>query len=73
MFSQINCFDLTDIRCTKSNRLHIMAIMLGERGEEIPAGTFIMTGGITAAVAVNKGDNITVRYQDLGSVSAKFV
>lgn len=51
----------------------MLANMLGERGEEIPAGTFIMTGGITAAVAVKKGDNITVRYQDLGSVSAKFV
>ena len=30
----------------------MLANMLGERGEEIPAGTFIMTGGVTAAVAV---------------------
>lgn len=51
----------------------MLANMLGERGEYIPAGTFIMTGGITAAVTVKKGDNFTVRYQDLGSVSAKFV
>ena len=51
----------------------MLANMLAERGEEIPAGTFIMTGGITAAVAVEKGDNITMRCQDLGTVSMRFV
>ncbi|AXL68748.1 4-oxalocrotonate decarboxylase [Pseudomonas aeruginosa] len=51
----------------------MLANLLAERGEHIPAGTFIMTGGITAAVAVAPGDNITVRYQGLGSVSARFV
>jgi 2-oxo-3-hexenedioate decarboxylase len=51
----------------------MLANMLAERGEEIPAGTFIMTGGITAAVAVAKGDNINMRCQDLGSVSMRFV
>lgn len=51
----------------------MLANMLGERGEEIPAGTFIMIGAITAAVQVNKGDSFTVRYQDLGTVSGKFV
>ncbi|NNA48187.1 2-oxo-3-hexenedioate decarboxylase [Pseudomonas lactis] len=51
----------------------MLANMLGERGEEIPAGTFIMTGGITAAVTVNKGDSINIRYQGLGSITAKFV
>ena len=47
--------------------------LLAERGEVLPAGTFVMTGGMTAAVAVEKGDNVTVRYQDLGSISMKFV
>ncbi len=51
----------------------MLANMMGERGEEIPAGTFIMTGGITAAVTVNKGDNINVRYQGLGTINARFV
>ena len=51
----------------------MLANMLAERDEEIPAGTFIMTGGITAAVAVEKGDAITVRYQDLGYLSMKFI
>jgi 2-oxo-3-hexenedioate decarboxylase len=50
----------------------MLANLMAERGEEIPAGTFIMTGGITAAIAVEAGDNITVRYQGLGSVSARF-
>ena len=51
----------------------MLANMLAERNEEIAAGTFIMTGGITAATAVVKGDAITARYQDLGHVSMKFV
>lgn len=51
----------------------MLANMLAERGEEIPAGTFIMTGGITAAVGVKAGDSVCVRYQDLGSVSMSFV
>jgi len=51
----------------------MLANMLAERDEEIPAGTFIMIGAITAAVQVNKGDSFCVRYQDLGSISGKFV
>lgn len=51
----------------------MLANMLAERDEDIPAGTFIMTGGITAAVTVEKGDAVTVRYQDLGRVSMTFV
>jgi len=51
----------------------MLANMLGARGEEIPAGTLILTGGVTEAVAVEKGDSINVRYQHLGSVSMRFV
>ncbi|MCU7810268.1 MAG: 4-oxalocrotonate decarboxylase, partial [Candidatus Thiodiazotropha sp. (ex Notomyrtea botanica)] len=51
----------------------LLANMLGERGEEIPAGTLILTGGITAAVAMEKGDSLNVRYQGLGSVGMRFV
>lgn len=51
----------------------MLANMLAERGEHIPAGTFIMIGAITAAVTVNKGDNFTVRYQGLGTISGRFV
>ena len=51
----------------------MLANLLAERGEHIPAGTFIMTGGITAAITVQAGDSIAVRYQGLGSVSARFI
>lgn len=51
----------------------MLANMLAARGEVIPAGSFVMTGGITAAVAVEKGDSINVRYQDLGKVSFRMV
>lgn len=51
----------------------MLANMMAARGEEIPAGTFIMTGGITAAVGVEAGDNINVRYQGLGSLGFRFV
>jgi 2-oxo-3-hexenedioate decarboxylase len=51
----------------------MLANMMAARGEEIPAGTFIMTGGITAAVAVEAGDCINVRYQSLGSLGFRFV
>jgi 2-oxo-3-hexenedioate decarboxylase len=47
----------------------MLANMLAERDEEIPAGTFVMTGGITAAFAIKAGDSVCVRYQDLGSIN----
>lgn len=50
----------------------MLANMLGEKGEEIPAGTLILSGGITEAVAVRAGDAVTLRVQDLGSVSCRF-
>ena len=51
----------------------MLANMLDERGESLPAGTFVMTGGVTAAVAVVAGDNVTARYHDMGSISMRFV
>jgi len=51
----------------------MLANHLARRGEYIPAGSFVMTGGITAAIAIERGDAITVRYQDLGSVSLRCV
>jgi 2-oxo-3-hexenedioate decarboxylase len=50
----------------------LMANALAARNEDIPAGTFIMTGGVTEAIAVATGDAINVRFQDLGSVSMRF-
>ncbi|RTL50153.1 MAG: 2-oxo-3-hexenedioate decarboxylase, partial [Rhodocyclaceae bacterium] len=50
-----------------------LANHLGARGEEIPAGTLILSGGITEAIAVQPGDNVSLRIQHLGSVSLKFI
>lgn len=55
-----------------ASSIAMLANMLAERGEVIPAGTFIMTGGMTAAVAVAPGDSVTVSYQELGSISMRF-
>ena len=51
----------------------MMANHLGERDQYIPSGSFIMTGGVTEALLVNPGDNVLVRFQDLGTVSMRFV
>lgn len=46
---------------------------LAERGETLPAGSFVMTGGITEAIPVSRGDNVVARFQDMGSISFRFV
>ncbi len=51
----------------------MLANHLGTMGEEIPAGTLILSGGITEAVAVQAGDLVTLRVQGMGSTSLRFV
>lgn len=51
----------------------MLANHLGARGQSIPAGSIILSGGVTEAVAVQAGDNIDLRIQHLGSVSLRFV
>jgi 2-oxo-3-hexenedioate decarboxylase len=51
----------------------MLANHLAERGECIPAGCLILSGGITEAVSVQAGDNITLRVQGMGSTSIRFV
>lgn len=51
----------------------MLANHLGARGEEIPAGSLILSGGITEAVTVRAGDSVTLRMQGMGSVSLRFV
>lgn len=51
----------------------MLANMMSERGEILKAGTYILSGAITAAVGVKKGDNVTVKFQDLGTLSMKFI
>lgn len=51
----------------------MLANMMAERGESLKAGEYILSGAITAATTVNKGDNVTVKFQDLGTLTMKFV
>jgi 2-oxo-3-hexenedioate decarboxylase len=51
----------------------MLANHLGARGQYIPAGTLILSGGITEAVSVQAGDNVTLRVQGMGSTSLRFV
>ena len=50
-----------------------LANHLGLRGQEIPAGSVILSGGVTEAVSVEAGDHVCLRIQHLGSVSLRFV
>ncbi len=46
--------------------------ILAEQDEELPAGSFVMSGGITEAIPVKAGDHVLARFQELGSVSVRF-
>lgn len=56
-----------------ANAIVMLVKHLADRGEVLPAGSYVMTGGITEAIAVQAGDCITARFQDMGSVSFRFV
>jgi 2-oxo-3-hexenedioate decarboxylase len=51
----------------------MLANQLGARGESIPAGTLILSGGITEAVSVVAGDHVALHVQGMGSTSLRFV
>ncbi len=56
--------------------LDSIAMLANQRaglGQEIPAGTYVMSGGATEAIPVAAGDAIHVRFQNLGSTSMRFV
>lgn len=46
--------------------------VLHEIGQHLPAGSFVMSGGITEAIPVAPGDFVSARFQELGSVSMRF-
>jgi 2-oxo-3-hexenedioate decarboxylase len=46
---------------------------LADAGQALPAGSLVMTGGVTEAVAVHAGDHVTARVQHLGTVGVRFV
>ena len=51
----------------------LLVKVLAELGEDLPAGSFVMSGAITAAIPVQRGDHILARYQELGSISTRFI
>jgi 2-oxo-3-hexenedioate decarboxylase len=51
----------------------MLANHLAARGEHIPAGSLILSGGITEAVAVEAGDAVCLRVQGMGSVGMRFI
>ncbi|MBF5006987.1 2-oxo-3-hexenedioate decarboxylase [Diaphorobacter caeni] len=55
-----------------ASAIAMLANHLGKRGEEIPAGALILSGGITEAVAVAPGDNVCLRVQGMGSITLRF-
>ncbi|MHB1668407.1 2-oxo-3-hexenedioate decarboxylase [Thiomonas sp.] len=50
-----------------------LANHLAARGESIPAGSLILSGGITEAVAVQAGDCVSLRVQGMGATGMRFV
>ena len=50
----------------------MLADHMAARGALIPAGSVILSGAITEAIAVARGDSVRVRVQGMGSVSLRF-
>lgn len=55
-----------------ANSIAQLVNMLAEQGESLPAGSLVLSGAITSALAVEPGDCATVRAQGLGSVTVRF-
>lgn len=56
-----------------ANAVAMLVNILHDLGETLPTGSFVMSGGITEAIAVQPGDHIIARFQNLGSVSMRFI
>jgi len=46
--------------------------LLAEQGETLPAGSLVMTGGVTEAFPVSVGDHVSVSVQNIGTASVLF-
>ncbi len=55
-----------------ANPVALLVKVLDGLGLDLPAGSFVMSGGITEAIAVKSGDSILARFQELGGVSVRF-
>lgn len=41
-------------------------------GDALPAGSLVLSGGITEAIPVQAGDHVCARFQELGAVAVRF-
>jgi 2-oxo-3-hexenedioate decarboxylase len=55
-----------------ANAVAMIVNHLAARGEDLPAGSLVLSGGITEAIAVAAGDIVSARIDELGSVSVRF-
>jgi len=60
------------VACHPADAVALIVKVLHEIGQHLPAGSFVMSGGITEAIAVAPGDCVSARFQALGSVSMRF-
>lgn len=52
--------------------VQMLVAWLHARGRDLPAGSIVLTGGATEAIAVGPGDAISVRFQDMGEIGVRF-
>lgn len=52
--------------------IRMLVAWLHGRGRALPAGSVVLTGGATEAIAVAPGDAVCVRFQDMGEISVRF-
>ena len=50
------------------NSVALLANMKARRGQHIPAGSLILTGGITEATPIAAGDHFVFKFQNLGAI-----
>jgi 2-oxo-3-hexenedioate decarboxylase len=51
--------------------IQMLVTWLHGRGRSLAAGSIVLTGGATEAIAVESGDTIVARYQDMGAISVR--
>lgn len=55
-----------------ANAVAMLVNHLAARGESLPAGSLVLSGGVTEAVSVKKGDAVSLDIQHLGTVRCQF-
>lgn len=55
-----------------AHSVQMLVAWLHGRGRALPAGSIVLTGGATEAIAVASGDAVVARFQDMGSISVRF-